>query len=329
MKRVRQADIAKELGLDRSTVSKALKGDPAISEGTRKAVRALAERMGFRPDPMLSALAHYRKKDPSPYRSTIAWVYNYPKSTDMSLYAGHGDYFRGASTRCRELGYHLEPVWIDGKRTTIRRLPEILKARGIQAIIFAPQAEVGVKLDFPMDKFCTLTIGYSLAEPRMDVITNDHFTTMTEILERLSAAGYGRIGCYLWEVDNERMGRRARSAFLAFSAEYACCVEAYREFDEKKFLDWIRDNELEAVVTRDMEQAEVIDRYNRREKKCIRTCGYAIDRRERGLSGMNHNNFQIGIRAAEWISSKLERGQFGSPEVPQRLLIAGQWVDNG
>jgi hypothetical protein len=44
---------------------------------------------------------------------------------------------------------------------------------------------------------------------------------------------------------------------------------------------------------------------------------------------MCHNNFHIGIRAAEWVSSKLERGQFGTPAIPQRLLIAGSWVDNG
>lgn len=328
MKRIRQKDIAEVLGLDRSTVSKALKGDPAVAAATRERVRREAERMGFRPDPMLTALAHYRKREPSGYRSTIAWIHNYPQSTDMSLYPGYAEYYRGAEARCGELGYRLEPFWIDGRRVTVQRLPRILEARGIRAAIFAPQATVGVKLDFPVASFCTLAIGYSLAEPKMDVITNDHFSTMTEILERLRADGYRRIGCHLWENDNERMGRRARSAFLAFSQDFSCSVTTYREFDSASFRKWIRERQLEAVVSRGTEQAEVVREINRRTGAGIRFAGYAIEADERKLSGMSHNNHEIGVRAAEWISSKLERGQFGPPVTPQRLLISGKWLDN-
>jgi DNA-binding LacI/PurR family transcriptional regulator len=329
MQRIRQKDIAEALGLDRSTVSKALKGDPAIAASTREQVRQAAERLGFRPDPMLSALAQYRKREPSGYRATIAWIYNYPKSTDMSLYAGHGNYFKGAAGRCLELGYKLEPFWVDGRLTTTQNLPRILTARGIQAVIFAPQATVGVRLEFPIESFCALTIGYSLTEPKMDVVTNDHFTTMTEILDRLRLEGHERIGCYLWENDNERMGRRARSAFLAYSQDFTCSVETYREFDSKAFSAWIKETQPDAVVSRGNEQAKVVCTINRRNRGVIRFAGYAIESCETALSGMSHNNYQIGVRAAEWISSKLERGQFGSPEVPQRLLIAGKWVDNG
>lgn len=328
MRRICQKDIAAALGIERSTVSKALKGDPAIAASTRQRVRDAAQRLGFEPDPMLSALAHYRKREPARYRSTIAWIYNYTKSTDMSLYAGHADYFRGAAARCKELGYELQPFWIDGKRTTVKRLPAILKARGIRAAIFAPQASVGVTLAFPVENFCVLTIGYSLAEPKMDVITNDHFTTMTEILERMRAEGHERIGCYLWENDNERMGRRAWSAFLAFSNEYSCCVQTYREFNANKFRDWILTHQLDAAVGRGIEQASIAGNLKRRNGSTVRFAGYAIEADERALSGMSHNNYHIGERAAEWISSKLERGQFGSPSVHQRLLIAGHWVDN-
>jgi len=328
MRRTRQKDIAAALGLERSTVSKALKGDPAVAAATRERVREKARELGFQPDPMLSALAQYRNRNPVAHRATIAWICNYPKSTDMSLYAGHADYLAGASHRCRELGYHLESIWIDGKRTTLKGLPGMLAARGIKAVIFAPQAGTAVRIAFPMESVCALTIGYSLIEPKMDVITNDHFTTMAEILERLGSEGYRRIGCYLWETDNERMGRRARSAFQAFSQEFPCRIHTYRKFTAQAFSRWITRNKLDAVVIRDAEQARVVSSLNHRTGREIRCVGYAIDHRETTLSGMSHNNFQIGVRAAEWISSKLERGQFGAPKVPQRLLIAGQWLEN-
>jgi DNA-binding LacI/PurR family transcriptional regulator len=49
-------DIAKELGISPSTVSKALKGHPDISPATKKAVRELVERWNYKPDPIALSL---------------------------------------------------------------------------------------------------------------------------------------------------------------------------------------------------------------------------------------------------------------------------------
>jgi DNA-binding LacI/PurR family transcriptional regulator len=49
-------DIAKELGISPSTVSKALKGHPDISEVTKKAVRDLVEKWNYKPDPIALSL---------------------------------------------------------------------------------------------------------------------------------------------------------------------------------------------------------------------------------------------------------------------------------
>lgn len=49
-------DIAKELGISPSTVSKALKGHPDISSSTKKAVRDLVEKWNYKPDPIAQSL---------------------------------------------------------------------------------------------------------------------------------------------------------------------------------------------------------------------------------------------------------------------------------
>jgi DNA-binding LacI/PurR family transcriptional regulator len=49
-------DIAKELGISPSTVSKALKGHPDINPATKKAVRDLAEKWNYRPNPVALSL---------------------------------------------------------------------------------------------------------------------------------------------------------------------------------------------------------------------------------------------------------------------------------
>ncbi|HOK25280.1 MAG TPA: LacI family DNA-binding transcriptional regulator [Bacteroidales bacterium] len=49
-------DIAKELGISPSTVSKALKDHSDISDETKKAVRELVEKLNYRPDPIALSL---------------------------------------------------------------------------------------------------------------------------------------------------------------------------------------------------------------------------------------------------------------------------------
>lgn len=49
-------DIARELGISPSTVSKALKGHPDISPITKKAVRELVDRWNYKPDPIAQSL---------------------------------------------------------------------------------------------------------------------------------------------------------------------------------------------------------------------------------------------------------------------------------
>jgi LacI family transcriptional regulator len=55
-------DIARELGISPSTVSKALKGHPDISSSTKKSVKELVEKWNYKPDPIaLSLQGSFRK----------------------------------------------------------------------------------------------------------------------------------------------------------------------------------------------------------------------------------------------------------------------------
>ncbi len=53
-------DMANILNLSKSTVSRALAGDPRVAEATRGRVQALAEQIGYRPNPIAQGLATRR-----------------------------------------------------------------------------------------------------------------------------------------------------------------------------------------------------------------------------------------------------------------------------
>ena len=53
-------DIAKELGISASTVSRALKNHPDISQKTRDAVHELAEKLNYQPNAVALSLKNSR-----------------------------------------------------------------------------------------------------------------------------------------------------------------------------------------------------------------------------------------------------------------------------
>ena len=74
-KRPTLRDIAKDAGCTNATVSLALRESPRISPETRARVREVAAKLGYRPDPMLSALAAHRwKRHPKVEGATLAVI---------------------------------------------------------------------------------------------------------------------------------------------------------------------------------------------------------------------------------------------------------------
>ncbi len=329
MKRITQKELAQRLGVHVSTVSKALKGDPAVARATVERVRACAEELGFVPDPMLGALAAYRKQaQPETYHANIAWLSNHSRGESMDHFPSFREYAQGAEKRARQLGYHVDHFWLDAGEAALRSLERMLQNRGIRALIAAPQASPGRPLPLQWERYAAVGIGYTVPEARLDRVTNDHFATMTDLLETLHQRGYTRVGCYLWEVDNERMGKRARSAFSSYSRESQCPVYSYSTFEAPAFVAWVREQQLDAVVCRGEEQVASLEAAGFQIPRDLGFAGYALESKEQRISGMLHNNERIGAAAVEWVSDKLQRSQLGLNDCPQRLLISSSWVEN-
>ena len=60
--RVILKQVAAPAGVHVSTAWRALKNDTYVEPAKRVRIRAKAKEMGYAPDPMLTALSHYRRK---------------------------------------------------------------------------------------------------------------------------------------------------------------------------------------------------------------------------------------------------------------------------
>lgn len=68
-------DVARASGYSRAAVSMALRGDRSIPEATRNRIRAVADRLGYRPSPLVAALMSRRRKGRTVSGATTAIAY--------------------------------------------------------------------------------------------------------------------------------------------------------------------------------------------------------------------------------------------------------------
>ena len=63
----------------------------------RKQIHEKAQELGYRPDPMLSALAHYRQgRGAPPVNAAIAWLNRWPDPAQLRAYQEFDLYWEGA-----------------------------------------------------------------------------------------------------------------------------------------------------------------------------------------------------------------------------------------
>src|SRR4051812_35125096 len=121
--RVTQTDIARAVGVHNTTVSLALRNSRLIPETTRQRIRAIAEKMGYRPDPALQALIAYRKaRRPRHCASTLAYVTNWTTKWGWRDLPSQEKYYTAFGRRAAEFGYVTEHFWLGEEGMSQRRL---------------------------------------------------------------------------------------------------------------------------------------------------------------------------------------------------------------
>ena len=111
-------DIARELGFSKNTISLALRGSAQIPPATRERVRAAAERLGYRPNAVVSQLmAQLRSARTSRLQATLALV---NANLDRDAFKGHPTipiYVEGCEARAAWVAWRVgSPCGRTGRR---------------------------------------------------------------------------------------------------------------------------------------------------------------------------------------------------------------------
>jgi len=345
--RITQADIAKEAGVHSTTVSLALRNHPSLPIETRQRIQALAEKIGYRPDPDLRSLMSYRRNISGGKKrtSTLAYVTNWYSKTGWKPLPAHAQFYEGACKRAPELGYQLEHFWLGEPGLSDQRLSDILIARGITGAIIAsfwPGFDRPLQLDW--SRLGAVKIDFFPLNPKLHRITNDQSAIVRLAMLRANEAGYRRIGFVLPQNFDDFVNQAWSAGFLVEQQKNEHGDRIPILSYQTQLMSSMGSNEDHLVPRSALE--EWLQKY--KPDVLISWGPYLLPRlRELGISipgdiayvdvfleatdgqtaGVHQNCNRVGERAVEVIAEQIEHHLVGIPQISMTSLIEGTWYD--
>lgn len=319
-------EVAAEAGVSLSTVSLALRGNPRISEPTRRRVEEAAARLGYRPMPAYAALGSRRKLRGGPEDGVPVAVVpaGFPRQATASAQRFH----RQLAARLGRLGYRMDRV---DPRELGNDPPRVLEARGYAVVLLDqwPNDHPHLRLDW--SAFVVLCRGRISGALPFHTVRVDYTAAARELMRRVLEQGYRRVGIALGrhepmlEDDRERMagllgmyfekrGRLPRIPPLDFMIQ-----------DKGKFLRWLERTQPDIViglndtVWRWLEEASI-----RLGQPCPAFVSF-IQQPRGEVSGMASNIGRMVEALAEQIDHAFRHSLFGAPPFPYETVLPLDW----
>lgn len=326
-------DLARQLGVSRTTVSLALNHHPRIPAATQQRVRAAAAQLGYRPDPKVARLmAYLRLRRRSPAREVIALINAFSQRTPWRTNT-HLRAMRDAIlARAAEVGFAVEDFWLGEPGMTAPRLSGILAARGIAGVVLLPfpQYTAGIELDWP--EFACSAIGHSVAEPLHRVCPHQ-YRDLNAALGAVRKLGYRRPGLVL----NPDLDRRVEHYYLAAylydqysqSAGPALAPLLFTD-GEAQFIDWFERNRPDVLLLSQPPpaRADVQAWLRAKRRRCPRDYGLALldlPLDDAHTSGIRQAYGAVAAAAIDVVAGQISRGERGRRARPQIIKIEGEW----
>jgi len=333
--RVSLRDIAKEVGVSHVAVSMALRGDQRISTARRAEISAVAERLGYRPDPMLSSLSAYRQtKKPVEIRSTVAWINQWPVARDLRKFHEFDAYWKGAHACAVQLGYRLDE-FVVAKDMTPHRLQQILLARNVRGILLPPHSSGFSLPDFDWSQFSLVRLGTSVEQPRAHIVTSDQLKCASMAFDHIWEKNYRRIAYVTAHHFDSKTGGNFRAGYLAAQDLHVprrrhlaplALSEENTPSDVRTLRNWLRTSKPDAIITPLGHLSDLLGKAGYRVPDDLSVAALSL-LDGRFDSGVDQNSLEVGRVAMATLASLIHQNERGVPQYCRRILVEGRWVD--
>lgn len=325
---ITQRHIAETLGLSQGAVSLALRGHASVSKDTIRKVRSAARKLGYRPDPLISALMAQRQgRGERRFQAKIAFLTAFAERDEWRRSHYAAGCFVGARDAAAARGYLCEPVWLHEPKIRGRRLSQILWTQNVQGLILAPLPVENPPVDLEWERFAAVSLDFSMANPVLHRVVDDHAFGMERVLREVARRRYRRPGLVIRASQDVRTHHSRLGVFLVqrrLNSEWADVpplILPEDRFDARLFTQWVKREKPDVVLT---EEAEVMPTVAALGVRVPRELGIAFFHTERPgvrLSGLEVDSRQVGRMAASILMRLIETNERGEPVVPTTSLV--------
>ena len=325
--RTTMRQIATAAGVSVATVSMALRNSEKITPETREKVRAIAEQLDYRPDPLIAALAGRRREHTPTNLDIIAYITAYPTKEGWRDNRFAPAAYEGACARATQRGYRIEHFWLRESQMTPRRLANILQARGILGVCIAPFPDVVPQFSFAWDHFCAVAMGNTMLRPALHRATPHQFQGMQLALNTLRLRGYKHIGVALGKRVSKIVAKNWIAAVLLFQYNHgrsaATCL-VYEETDRNELTSWMKTAKPDAMVISDI---ALLEWFSETGVRIPEDMAVVPLERYPGFACLDQKPGMVGAAAIDLVVGMIQRNETGLPADPKVVMVEGAWVE--
>lgn len=323
--------IAAEASVSRAAVSMALRNHPRIPEATRKRIQDIANKLGWKPNPLLAeAMSAIRAGQPPVDRVTLAWVTTEKRRDGWKDSPFDSRAYEGAAARADNAGYRLDHFWVGDANGNPHRLSEILYNRGITGVLLAPLSAPS-RFDLNWDHFAAATFAHTLIEPHLHCANDNHVGGSRVCVARLHGAGRRRIGLAIAERLDNRVEDLWTAGYLLETFEEGLSdmelLHRPNEVHEAEFLRWVKKAKPDAIIGTARKIPEWLERAGYKIPEDIAFVSLDLASDDGTVAGIFQDAHSIGAAAIDMIAGQLLRHERGVPNIPKNTIINGRWID--
>jgi len=309
-------DVAAAAHVSHMTVSRVVNGSQLVAEKTAQRVQAAMARLGYRPDPALSALAAYRSCGSSARAQSSVLAFLDCDATDYSRVV-----LDGARREAELHGYSIERVELARDPSPQQSWSRRLFHRGVRGLLFGP-SDAPWKFDgWDWPEFAAVSLGALSHEPAMHSVSMDYFEGAMSGFAFLRARGCGRIALAIDPRLDARTGSRWLGGYCAAAKQAAKPVLwAGGKWRSVPLRRWIKGERVDGVLTVNQEVCDTA------KSLAIPVAFLNNLGCDPGVPRLKLDPATIGIEGARLLHHLVLRREFGLPAEPKRIMLRGAWM---
>jgi LacI family transcriptional regulator len=224
----------------------------------------------------------------------------------------------------------VDKFWLRMSNLRDRRLSQILESRGIQGVVITPFPK-HLKMDLEWEKFASVTIGYTLTQPRLNRVQVNNQTAMALCLKQSLDHGYKKIGLVL-RPDHELSRRYELSAPFFWYQSFLPTNQHSEVFlvdpgNPRTFRAWLDHYKFDILITTHTCVVDWLKTFGMNIPNDIGIIFPTPVYDYHDFAHVGQMPYRVGMASIDMLVAQLNRREFGCPNNPKITRTDVAWFD--